>query len=207
VIGKLRGRILEKRDNKVLLDVSGVGYELLLPSAVAKSIEGKGKGEVVEFVTLCFFQIEQSRVVPFLIGFEDEVQREFFECLLLVPRLGPRAALNLYCVPMTTIASAIEQGNVNYLASLPGVGKRRARDIIATLQGRMAKFFMKGEHKGEAVMERDVKAILDEALEVMMQLGYKRKEAQQMLKKALEHRPDVSNAEELIRVVYELKGQ
>lgn len=198
-----------KRNNKVVLDVAGVGYEVHLPAVLAKKLEGKSCGEEVELVTLCIFQVEQTRMMPFLIGFEDELQREFFERLLSVPRLGPRAALSLYCVPMSTLASAIEQGNINFLTSLHGVGRQRARDIVAALQGRMAKFAMRQEasvSEGEVALpsQPDAKAVLKEALEVMLQLGYKRKEAQEMLKRAIEHRPNVTDVEELIRIVYEL---
>lgn len=209
MIGMLKGRITAKRDNRLLLDVAGVVYEVHLPLAIAKALEGKGCGEEVEIVTMCIFQVEQSRVVPFLIGFENEMQREFFERLLSVPKLGPRGALSLYCVPMPTLASAIEQGNVNFLKSLPGVGRQRARDIVAALQGRMAKFAVGQRAIEEAEVARpsqpDMNAIMKEAMEILSQLGYKRKEAKEMLKRAIEYKPNVTDAEELIKAVYELQ--
>ncbi len=208
MICRLKGKIAAMRDNKIVLDVSGVGYEVHLPAAVAKAFKDKRCGEDIELVTMCIFQIEQSRIVPFMIGFEDELQREFFERLLSVPKLGPRAALGLYCVPMSTLASAIEQGNVNFLTSLPGVGRQRARDIVAALQGKMAKFAMRHEaevpQQGEAPPQPDAKALMREALEVLLQLGYKKREATEMLKRAMEHHPDAADVEGLIKAVYEL---
>lgn len=207
MICRLKGRIAAMHDNRIVLDVGGVGYEVHLPLAIAKALKGKSCGEEIELVTMCIFQIEQTRMVPFLIGFEDELQREFFERLLSVPKLGPRAALSLYSVPMSTLASAIEQGNVNFLTSLPGVGRQRARDIVAALQGKMAKFAMKQEAEvphEEAVRQPDEKAIVKEAIDVLLQLGYKRKEATEMLRQAMKHRPDATDVETLIRAVYEL---
>lgn len=207
MIGRLRGRLVAKHDNRIVLDVNGVGYEVVLPPAVAKALTAQGIGDELEIVTLCFLQMDQARATPLLIGFEDELQREFFERLLSVPKLGPRAALNLFSAPMSTLAAAIERGDDKFLIGLPGVGKQRARDIIASLQGKMAKFALKQEAIEPAREEEipPIQTIMEQAMEIMLALGYRAREAEAMLKRALEHHPEPESAEDLVKTVYELQ--
>ena len=206
MIGRLRGRLVAKHDNRIVLDVNGVGYEVVLPPIIARALTARGIGDELEIVTLCFFQMDQARATPLLIGFEDELQREFFERLLSVPKLGPRAALNLFSAPMSTLAGAIERGDAKFLTGLPGVGKQRARDIIASLQGKMAKFALKQEAiEPEGEEKPSMQAIMEQAMEIMLALGYRAREAEAMLKSALEHHPEPESAEDLVKTVYELQ--
>lgn len=204
MIGRLKGRLIERRNQKLIVDVNGVGYEVLVPGVVAKWAESLKIGDEIELVTLYLLQTEPGRAIPMLLGFRNELEREFFERLLSVPQLGVRGALQLFSIPMVTLARAIEDGDTKTLMRLPGVGRQRARELVARLQGKVAKFALLAEEEASAPTIPDV---VSEALEILQSLGYTRAEAQRMIDAALECHPKPSSAEELIRTVYQVQRE
>lgn len=195
---------MERHNQRLVVDVHGVGYEVFVPGIVARWAESLKVGDEVELVTLYLLQMEPGRATPMLLGFRNELEREFFERLLSVPKLGVRGALQLFAVPMATLARAIEDGDTKTLMQLPGVGRQRARELIASLQGKVAKFALLTEEEAPMPTVTDV---ISEALEILQSLGYTRSQAQRMIDAALERQPKPSNAEELIRVVYQARRE
>jgi Holliday junction DNA helicase RuvA len=193
---------MERHNQRLVVDVHGVGYEVFVPGVVARWAESLRVGDEVELVTLYLLQMEPGRATPMLLGFRNELEREFFERLLSVPKLGVRGALQLFAIPMATLARAIEDGDTKTLMQLPGVGRQRARELVASLQGKVAKFALLTEEEAPTPTVTDV---VSEALEILQSLGYTRSEAQRMIDAALERQPKPSNAEELIRAVYQAR--
>ncbi len=204
MIGRLKGRLVERHDQRLVIDVNGVGYEVFVPGIVARWAESLKIGDEVELVTLYLMQMEPGRATPLLVGFRNELEREFFERLLAVPKLGVRGALQLFAVPMATLARAIEDNDLKALMQLPGVGRQRARELVAALQGKVAKFALLAEEEAPAPIVTDV---VSEALEILQSLGYSRTEAQRMVDAALERLPKPSSVEELIRAVYQAQRE
>ncbi len=204
MIGRLKGRLVERHDQRLVIDVNGVGYEVFVPGIVARWAESLKIGDEVELVTLYLMQMEPGRATPLLVGFRNELEREFFERLLAVPKLGVRGALQLFAVPMATLARAIEDNDLKALMQLPGVGRQRARELVAALQGKVAKFALLAEEEAPAPTVTDV---VSEALEILQSLGYSRAEAQRMVDAALERLPKPSSVEELIRAVYQAQRE
>jgi len=204
MIGRLKGRLVERHNQRLVIDVNGVGYEVFVPGVVARWAESLKIGEEVELVTLYLMQMEPGRATPILLGFRNELEREFFERLLSVPKLGVRGALQLFSVPMATLARAIEDNDLKALMQLPGVGRQRARELVATLQGKVAKFALLAEEEAPAPTVTDV---ISEALEILQSLGYSRTEAQKMVDAALQRLPKPSSVEELIRAVYQAQRE
>ncbi len=204
MIGRLKGRLVERTNQRLVIDVNGVGYEVFVPGVVAQWAQSLKVGEEVELVTLYLMQTEPGRAIPMLLGFRNELEREFFEKLLSVPKLGVRGALQLFAVPMATLARAIEDNDQKTLMRLPGVGRQRARELVAALQGKVAKFALLAEEEVPAPLVTDV---VSEALAILQALGYTRSEAQRMVDAALERLPKPSSVEELIRTVYQLQRE
>ena len=204
MIGRLKGRLVERHNQRLVIDVNGVGYEVFVPGVVARWAESLKIGDEVELVTLYLLQMEPGRATPMLLGFRNELEREFFEKLLSVPKLGVRGALQLFAVPMATLARAIEDNDQKALMKLPGVGRQRARELVAALQGKVAKFALLAEEEVPAPLVTDV---VSEALEILESLGYTRSEAQRMIDAALERLPKPSSVEELIRTVYQVQRE
>jgi Holliday junction DNA helicase RuvA len=156
---------------------------------------------MLSLITYHYLHIDQSRGMPVLIGFLNEIEKEFFEVFITVSGIGPRAALKALNQPISAIARAIDEADLDFLHSLPGIGQQRAREIIAKLQDKIGKF---GLIKDAALTKRTdkIKDIEAEALEVLLQLEYKKSEAQAMIRRALENAADIQNTEELLNEVY-----
>jgi len=202
VISHISGKIRKKKDLSVVIDVNGLSYEVMIPPAVMKGIEkSENPDGTVTLITYHYYQMDQSKAIPVLVGFLNEIEKEFFEQFITVSGVGPKAACRALSLPFSTIAAAIDRADMSMLKSLPGIGEQRAREIIAKLQGKVGKFgLIQDPQSGSGPQVKgDIK---DEALGVLLQLRYKRNEALDMIDKAVKHNPDASNCEEILNEVY-----
>jgi Holliday junction DNA helicase RuvA len=205
MIARISGRVIEKGLNYLIIDVGGICYEVFVPQAVMQRLnENISDSGVVNLITYHYFQVEPSKGVPVLVGFLNEIEKEFFEIFITVSGIGPRAALKALNQPISQIARAIDEGDINFLKSLPGIGQQRAREIVAKLQNKVGKFGLIQDDKIKVQQER-TSDIEEEALAVLVQLEYKKQEACIMIKKALERSPGIQTTEELLNEVYKQK--
>lgn len=199
MIGYIEGKLLNKEDDRILLLANQVGYEILLPAFVMETLRLKEIGEKLSFYI--YYQQTERQPKPVLIGFNLEVEKEFFKYFISVEGIGPLKAAQALTIPVREIARAIESKDVAALRRLKGIGNRTAQKIIATLEGRMDKFALirKSERK-EAVVEYDLSS---QVLDVLIsQLGYKAAEAKRMISEAMKRNISISTPEELFEEVY-----
>jgi Holliday junction DNA helicase RuvA len=182
---------------------NGVGYEILLPEIVRKTFEGLKEGEDTVELFVFFHQTPQQPK-PVLIGFNSEVEREFFERLIKVKDIGPVMASRAMVLPVQLIATAIEERNVETIKKLKGIGKRKAEMIISELNGKVAKYALLREGDRYLVEKtEDFKKQVEDVL--VKQLGHSRSEAVKMVSEALKRNPQLETPEELFEEVY--RGQ
>ena len=109
MISQIRGILREQRTSSILLEVQGLCYEVFVPPAILRALDGQtAVGEELTLVTFHYHQLEPSRGVPVLIGFQNEIEREFFERFITVSGVGPKAALKALSLPIPVIAQAID---------------------------------------------------------------------------------------------------
>lgn len=205
MISRISGKVVERGNNYLLVDIGGICYEVLIPLAVMQRIdEGVGPDGRVDLVTFHYHQVEPSKSTPVLIGFLNEIEKDFFQIFITVSGIGPRAALKALSKPISQIARAIDEGDVAFLKSLPGIGEQRAKEIVAKLQNKIGKFglIQDARVKAESLGSKD---IARDALAVLVQLQYKKPEAMQMIKRALEAEPGIDTTEELLNAIYKQK--
>jgi Holliday junction DNA helicase RuvA len=202
MIARICGKVIEKGTNNLLVEVGGICYEVLIPSAVMQHLDENidAKGEV-KLITFHYLQSEPAKSTPVLVGFLNEIEKEFFEVFITVSGIGPKAALKALSQPISLIAQAIDEGDTVFLKSLPGIGQQRAREIVAKLQNKVGKFglIQDKEIKKPSAESKDIE---EEALAVLMQLEYKKQEALSMIKKALERSERIESTEALLNEVY-----
>ena len=204
MISRLRGRVREQGDFQVLVDVQGICYEVLVPPSILRALPERMEpnGEV-ELVTFHYQQLEVGRGIPVLIGFFNEIEREFFARFISVSGVGPKAALKALTLPIPVIAQAIDEGDLSLLRSLPGIGEQRAKEIVAKLQGKVGKYaLMRTKDAVPQPGHAEQTALEEEAVAILMQLEYKTVEAKQMVRAALERNPKANTSEELLNEVY-----
>lgn len=204
MICRLRGVVRDHAETHLVMDVNGVSYQVFVPpSIMQKVVEKTSDNREVELVTFHYQQLEVGKAFPVLIGFTNEIEREFFERFITVSGVGPKAALKALTLPIPAIARAIDEGDLGLLKSLPGIGEQRAKDIVAKLQGKVGKFaLIQTKIDTEAAPFGEQRAIEEEAVAVLIQLEYKKPEARQMVHAALTRNPKLKTVEELLNEVY-----
>jgi Holliday junction DNA helicase RuvA len=169
MIAKLTGILSEFDDKTAIIDTpSGVSYELFItPSALL----GKQIGEAISVST--YLQVRDDAHVLF--GFANSDEKQFFHLLLSVPGVGPKTAFTIASfVTFDQAVDAVRTQTVTLFSKVPGVGKKTAMKIVLELS---AKF--KTEFKFEQHLSSDDKTVID----ALVELGYKRAEAQQLFEK------------------------
>ncbi len=208
MISRISGKLARLSGDRLYLELNGIHYEVLIPRAVMGAIERtKKEGDPVELVVYHYYQVDPSRQIPVLVGFLNEIEKEFFECFITVSGIGPKAAVKALTLPFSVIARAIDDGDVALLRSLPGIGAQRSREIVAKLQGKVGKFGLirdAAPGKRPAALPSD---LANEAMTILHQLEYSRAEAERMIRTALERNPDLKTVEELLEAVYRQKGR
>jgi len=202
MISFLEGKLLRKDENRVVVLANGIGYEILLPSTVRQTYNNKKAGEDGDQVALhIFYHQSERQPKPMLVGFNFDVEKEFFEKFIKVEDIGPTAAVKALVLPVPEIARAIEERDITTLTRMKGIGKRTAEKIVATLNGKVGKFaLMREEMLPGDVEPEDFKRQVEDVL--VKQLGHKRGEASRMVSEALARKPEIASPEELFEDVY-----
>jgi len=200
MIGYLEGKLMSIDGDRILLLANHVGYEVLLPGIVMRSLAGKRAGE--EVALHIYYHQTERQPKPTLIGFNLDVEREFFKHFISVEDIGPMKAVQALTVPVREIARAIESRDVAFLKRLKGIGNRTAQKILATLEGKVAKFALirEGGSPEAIVPSGDFTQRVQDVL--VGQLGHKVREAKEMIAAALRRNSSITTAEELFEEVY-----
>jgi Holliday junction DNA helicase RuvA len=201
---RISGTIAERGDDRVLIDVGGLGYEIVLPPCVDEKVP-RTLGERVTLDVYPVLAIDGNAARYTFFGFGNAVEREFFEALISVASIGPKTAARAFSLPMGRIAQAIDAGDHGFLVKLPGIGQQKARDIVAKLQGKVTKFLLIQDPRPRAA--EAIPDFAEEALAVLLQLEYKRGEAEAMIAETLRALPDLRDAETLLAEAYRRKNR
>ena len=200
MFSRLEGTLRERREQSVLIDVNGLTYDVMVPGCVMDKLSALQPGSRIALEVFSYIQIDGNRGTTSFVGFTNSIEREFFEALLSVSSIGPKTAVRAFARPMAEIARYIDDGDRAALRRLPGIGDQKAKDIIAKLQGKVARFgLIQGEEARKQAPQPDYVA---EATEVLLQLQYKRGEAERMIQEAVHANGSIQSAEELLAEVY-----
>ena len=200
MIGRLRGILLEKQPPEVLLDVSGVGYEIQLPMSSFYTLPEVGQ----EAIIYTHFVVRED--AQLLYGFADKHERAMFRELIKVNGVGPKLALAILSgMSANQFVQCINNDAVSTLVKLPGVGKKTAERLVVEMKDRLKnwtgadlltpesdKMDFDGE-LGDTFARGNAK---DEAISALIALGYK----PALAEKAIQHvYQDGMDCEDLIR--------
>ncbi|MDO8580370.1 MAG: Holliday junction branch migration protein RuvA [Candidatus Omnitrophota bacterium] len=207
MIVRISGKIVERRDQSVVIDINGLCYEVIVPQTVLWRIDSTlDQQGHVHLVTYEYFQLTPASGLPMLIGFINEIEKDFFLQFIKVSGIGPRAAVKALNKPISEITRAIDAGDAAYLKTLPGIGEQRAKEIVAKLQGKIGKFGLIQDHAVAALPKmHQTSPWQQEALAVLLQLQYKKPEAMRMIEETLARTSGIKTTEELLNEIYRHK--
>ena len=199
MIGYLQGRLLKIEEERILLLVQQVGYDILIPAFVRQSLNDKQPGD--ELALYIYYNQTERQPKPVLIGFNLEAEKEFFQLFISVEAIGPLKAVKAMTLPVRDIANAIESNDMDQLKKLKGIGSRTAHKMVATLQGKVSKFAL--IRKVEAPARNEPADIAQPVLDVLInQLGHRPADAKRMIAEAIKRTPDIDSPEALFDEVY-----
>jgi Holliday junction DNA helicase RuvA len=166
MIDFLRGKLISKSPTYIVIETGGIGWGLII-SLNTYRILGKEGQDAFIFTSLI---VSQDNIRLF--GFATCEERELFLELITIPGIGPKIALRILSEkPPEELKKNIAQQDVNSLYSVKGIGKKTAERLILELSGRL-------------VVVKDT-SVSEEAISALISLGYKRKEAETAVKKAI----------------------
>lgn len=197
MIARIRGSVSEVRPGSVLLDVDDLTYEVLVPAVSVPELQTR-LGQRVTLFTLEYIEGNTGfgNLVPRLVGFTTEAERDFFLVFIKVPGIGIAKGLRTMTVPTGDIADAIEARNVSALSKLPGIGRRTAEKVIAQLNGKLTGFHTGRAPQAAVSVEGTFQA---EAIDALVQLGYRRAEAEDLVGRTLAAGSKANSAETLVQ--------
>ena len=194
LITYVSGTLAAKSPTEAVIDVQGIGYELLIPTSSFEKLPAKGKP--VKLLTHHYVREDAET----LFGFATDAERTLFRTLVGVSGVGPKLALAaLSAMPPDTLRDHILEGDSSVLTRIPGVGKKTAERLVVELKDRLAD--LDGFEGGGAVgggeettsMRADARAALES-------LGFSRAEAEKRIRKSLRDADGALTAEDLIRL-------
>jgi holliday junction DNA helicase RuvA len=174
MIGMLRGTLLEKRPNQVLLDVAGVGYQVQIPLSTFA-----GLGALHQEATLLIHTHLREDALS-LYGFLTAREKQCFELLISASGVGPSLGLKILSgMGMDDLVPAIRKGDIAQLVRIPGVGKKTAERIVVELRDKLAAVDVPGSGKPptRSQLEADVGSAL-------VNLGYDARAVEKAIEKA-----------------------
>jgi Holliday junction DNA helicase RuvA len=185
-------------DEVMLIEVGGVGYEVIVPPIVEQEISA---GYPLESELLLYVSAQSGRDQPWpvLFGFLSVEQRAFWHLLISVPRIGGRVAARAMVAPIESIAQAIQEPNRVYLDGLPGITLDGADKIIASLRKKVGAFLQPISRLPAARARRsEAEEMRDDAVTLLLQMGLKRPEAQRGVDELLASREDITSIQDII---------
>lgn len=178
MIGFLRGVLIRKTPQEILLDVAGVGYRVLVPVTTFCRLAESGK----EAQLLIHTHVREDQLV--LYGFASPPEIELFEKLISVSGVGPRVALGILSgIEAEDLVHAIRANDLARLTRVPGVGKKTAERVILELKDKLSSFQTASPEAREASPERS------DLLSALANLGYTSTEAERAANEALRTQP------------------
>ena len=183
MIGRLSGVVLEKRPDRALVDAAGVGYELHVPLGTYAALPAVGERASLHVHT----HVREDAILLF--GFATAEEKALFERLVTVSGIGPKLALVVLSgLPLPDLVAAIAAQDVRRLTSIPGVGKKLAERLAVELKDKVAGIVPGSSptapgHPGAAA------GLVEDAVGALLNLGYRRPQAEAAVKAAGEEAP------------------
>ena len=180
MIAYLRGRILDKQPNRIVVDVNGVGYDVFVPLSTFYGLSEVG-GEVALRVHTHVREDALS-----LFGFATRLEQDLFERLIGVSGIGPKVGLAVLSgIEPVDLIHAIERGDLARLTAIPGVGKKTSERIVLELKDRLPRAERPAASESAApLLQRD------DLLSALINLGYHRPLAEKAVDAAIKRTPD-----------------
>jgi Holliday junction DNA helicase RuvA len=186
MIAFLKGNLLKKTTETLIIDNGGIGYEVIAPLSTFYALPEEGEEVSLHIYT----HVREDAFILF--GFKTVLEKYIFRLLISVSGIGPRLAVNILSgIGPDILLEAIAAGDLVRLQSIPGVGKKTAERIILELKDKAQKLGTDLVTPSRVTIFKD-KTIPDDAMSALLNLGYTSKAAKIAVDKAMSNVTDAS---------------
>ena len=203
LITKISGKLLGLSNDVLTLEVGAFEYEVLIPEFTRLQLQSL-IGHPISLRTIEYLEgnAMQGRLIPRLVGFFSEIERDFFELFCSVDGVGVKKALRAMVRPVREVAIAIEEQDVKSLATLPGIGPATAERIVAKLRRKVPQFalMVARDMPYAAMVQNDVVA---EAFHALRTLGHSESDARKLLDTVLGGKKKYDDVQDLLQAIYQ----
>jgi len=198
MIAFLRGRVVDKQPNRVIVDIQGVGYDVHVPLSTYYEIGEEGSDVALRVHT----HVREDALQ--LYGFLTDLERQLFERLIGISGIGPKLAVAVLSgMDPRDLVTAVQRADVPRLTGIPGVGKKTAERIILELKDRLAHLAAPAaSDTGSILSEPD--RLRTDLLSALQNLGYHRPQAEKAIESAMQSMTDPTLEQALKAALREL---
>ena len=210
MISHLTGALTKRHEGRQAIEITinGVSYEVQLPTFVWRALEETPLGGEVSLEI--YYHVPERQPTPMLVGFQRDIERDFFRKLVEVPDLGPTKAMRALVYSVSTIATWIEQSDERALRSLPGIGERLAKTMVAHLKGKVVEEALLQDEHFAGPKPKSGPPSLSEVQQLavagLVRLGYKESDASKWVQQVSKD-GETADVEEIIRAVFGLRSE
>ncbi len=205
MITKITGRLKTLYEERIILSIPPCELEIIVPDFTRRNLQSEINKEI-SLHTMLYFDGNpmQGRMVPRMLGFQSEVEREFFDLFCSVDGLGVKKAMRAMIRPVRDIAIAIEEQNVKFLSGLPGIGAATAERIVAKLRRKVSKFaLIVARDSDKNCVQEEQLDVLAETFEALLALGHSEADARRLIDSTLESaKKKFTDSAALIQAIY-----
>lgn len=180
MIAYLRGRILDKQPNRLIVEVQGVGYDVAVPLSTFYGLGDTGSEVELRVHT----HVREDALALF--GFATRLEQALFERLIGVSGIGPKLALAVLSIEPADLIRAIETADVARLTAIPGVGKKTGERIVLELKDRLPR----ARPDAAVSAAAGPPALKDDVVSALVNLGYHRPLAEKAMSSVMKAAPD-----------------
>ena len=191
MIAHLKGKLTYKSPVEIAIDVNGVGYQIFVPLSTFYALPELGN-EV--FLDIHTHMREESLK---LFGFYTTDEKRIFEKLIAINKVGPKLALTILSgMSPTELFNTIDSNDIGKLNTIPGIGRKTAERLILEMRDKMSGLSLEFTSTKDSIPQN---GLFDDALSALVNLGYKKSQAEQTLKKVWEDGETERPIEDLIK--------
>lgn len=193
MIGYLRGQLLIKKPNLVIMDVQGVGYEVNIPLTSFYELPDEGSEVVLRIHT----HVREDALTLF--GFHSQREKDLFLKLISISGIGPKLGIAILSgARVEELAQALADGNLSRLTAIPGVGRKTAERLVLELKNQVTPFLLPEQMSAGRTVAMP-NALQEDVLSALVNLGYPRPAAEKAVSAALRSEEGNRTFEDLLR--------
>ena len=209
MIRRISGEIIDVDAECVILKTpTGLAYEIQVGGYAVHELQAlMGAREAVELHTHHYLEgnVATGQLLPRLVGFLSAEERAFFLSFIKVPGISPKSGVRAMSLPPLQIAEAIATANATLLTKLPGIGRKKAEQVISTLREEIAELHLTGDLAPPSDARQETTPLHGDVMAVLVgQLGYRTPEAENLVERAVAELGADAEAEAILQEVFRL---